>query len=145
MSLSVTCWTAHNLCYISLGKICGAQNWQEINYENARKCFTGSKLAHVRLILGLYPQCLSPSTKTGHKTKPEPIHHYVSTHCAVAQTPTSLYTWNFSQHVRTGEVLTGNCKITWHICVNTWCTTEESHWSVKVFTQPGETFKNNIL
>lgn len=34
----------------------GAQNWQGINYENTKKCLTGSKVAHVRLMHLMHSQ-----------------------------------------------------------------------------------------
>lgn len=51
-----------------------AQNWQGINDENAKKCSTDFKVAHIRLILELDPQHLIHShshdgTKTFRKKK----------------------------------------------------------------------------
>lgn len=64
LPLWVSYQSAHILCYISLDNcFVGAQNCWGINYENTKKCLTGSKVAHVRLTYLMHTQHKS---KTGH-------------------------------------------------------------------------------
>lgn len=59
LQFSVCISHIHNVhCYIPSGGVCWGSELAT-NYDNAKKCVTDSKAAHVRLLLGQYPQCLS--------------------------------------------------------------------------------------
>lgn len=87
--------STHSYRYISLGKcFVGAQNCRGINYENTKKCLTGSKVAHVRLTHLMHTQHKS---KTGHtQLNPQCILHTSQQSLCIV---VIFFFWHMSQQV----------------------------------------------
>lgn len=93
----------------------GAQNWQEINYEKVKKCLTVSKVAPVKLILGLYPHTFPVPLN------PEPVHLCVSftSLCCGSGTFNAIYIQGISHLCKASTGCDGGCKKRFHTFVST--------------------------